>query len=42
LGIEAGFVLVSYRFGANLSGLEIRLDLSGSSQIVTDNVVNIG
>lgn len=41
-GIEAGFVLSAQRFGANLSRLEIRLDFRGSSQIVADNVVNIG
>jgi hypothetical protein len=41
-GIEAGFVLSAQHFGANFSRLEIRLDFRGSSQIVADNVVNIG
>ena len=42
LGIETGFVLSLQRFGVSLSRLEIRLDLNGSSEIVTDNVVDIG
>ncbi|MDZ4346831.1 MAG: hypothetical protein U1E51_30835 [Candidatus Binatia bacterium] len=42
LRIEAGFVVLSQRFGVNFSRLEIRLNLRGPSQIVTNDVVHIG
>jgi len=42
LGIEAGFVLSTQRVGFNFSRLEIRLNFSGSSQIVADHMVDIG
>jgi hypothetical protein len=42
MGIETSFVLSSYRFDINLSGSEILLHFRGSSQVVADDVINIG